>query len=364
MKKIVIILSVIAIIASSCGSKKNHFDYRTLPTEWTELTYIGEESKYIVCSDIGSTLTIKWNEFLYWNSDEYEIIKTYQVGDTIVINVELNGVEVRNFKFLWFDKDKGIAKWFDDDVVLNSGLFVIKEKMSEYSIVKCKEDEDSENLLPKLEIAEEHFQKNTVWNCSDTTTAVFRKFRADTLIMDFNYGPFYIHTGSYKVNELKLLFGYYKPSDKGEMSPYDSETDWGQRLICFNAENQIVFKSHGEEDSWLFRPTFFVSDDKKHIVILCQLGCEYFWGASVFLIEKNNIYSIGFLNVEPYSENEDSIIPITSVTKIKRIKNTLEFTFNVDKLSFDTGGREEHFVTNKKYVYESGKLTMKDITDK
>ena len=39
-----------------------------------------------------------------------------------------------NFKFFWFDKDKGIGKWTNADDnrnIGNSGLFVIKEKMGQ-----------------------------------------------------------------------------------------------------------------------------------------------------------------------------------------------------------------------------------------
>jgi len=190
-------------------------------------------------------------------------------------------------------------------------------------------------------------EKDAVWIYENSNTVVFRKFYPDTLIMDFSYMPFEVRE-SYKVNGLKLLFGYYRPSDRGEKSPYDSETDWGKRLVCFNEKNEIVFRSHGELDSWIFRPVFFISDDKKQIVILCQLGAEHYWGATVFLIENNKIYHIGLLDIEPHSEEDyELLIPVTSVTNIKRINNTLEFTFN------------EKSIENVRYTYVAGELNRR-----
>ena len=163
MRKITIILSVLAIIASSCGqatkkqvetvnnenipetsngvqnAEKVPFDYKTLPAEWAVLTSTGEEGEYVIFE--GEMLTIEGNKLVYW-STRYDILQSYQIGDTIVINTMGNvsiasgGEQEYNFKFFWLDKDKGIAQWTNNDSSLgNSGLFVIKEKMSEYSIV-------------------------------------------------------------------------------------------------------------------------------------------------------------------------------------------------------------------------------------
>ena len=183
----------------------------------------------------------------------------------------------------------------------------------------------------------------------------FQKFRPDTLIMDFDYAVFYI-SESYQINDLKFLFGHYEPSDKGELSPYDSEKDYGRRLLCFNTENQLVFKSDGAWDSWIFIPHFYISNDKKQIVILCQMGFEYFCGTSAFLLENNKVQNIGILDIEPYSEYDYSG-PICSVTNIKRINSSLEFTFDTDSLLLDPGG-DNILVTNAKYIYKAGKLTL------
>ena len=222
-------------------------------------------------------------------------------------------------------------------------------RVTKNQTVETNEENEVSNDSVMLQIpsdtVEKEFQKNTVWICEDTTTSAFKMFHPNTLV-DFNYDPFDVDE-SYKINDLKLLFGYYIPSNNGELSLYDSETDYGRRLICFNKNNQIIFKSRGEADSWLFSPNFFISGDKKQIIILCQLGCEEFWGATVFLIEKDEIYYIGHLDIEPYSEEDYNSIPVTSVTNIKRINNTLEFTFS------------EKSIENIKYIYTAGKLKKK-----
>ena len=219
---------------------------------------------------------------------------------------------------------------------------------------------DSETPQTLYIDAEENFQHNTSWNCIDTNTVIFQKFRPDTMIMPFDYIPFDVFE-SYQMNDLKLLFGHYKASDKGEFSPYDSETDYGHRLLCFNSKNQLVFRSSGAMDTYCFVPHFYRSEDKAQTVILCQEGTEYYWGSDAFLIEKNNIYHIGFLDVEVYANtnnDEYDSPPISSVTNIKRIGNMLEFTFDADSLVFNPGGLEESLVTDVKYIYKTGILRM------
>jgi hypothetical protein len=166
MKKAIAILSVLTLITSSCGQittkqektvnnekitqtsdsivepqndKKVPFDYRTLPIEWAELSYTGEDGKYVVCGGNESALRIEDNKFVYW-SNRYDILRSYQIDDTIVINVKLSkpsGEYERVFKFFWFDKNKGVAQWTANDESLgDSGLFVINPSCT-LSCSKC-----------------------------------------------------------------------------------------------------------------------------------------------------------------------------------------------------------------------------------
>ena len=147
MKKVIIILVVATVVVGSCGqatkkqsetvnAEKVPFDYKTLPAEWAELTE--KDEKYVIFE--GEGLTIEENTLVYWGN-RYNILKSYQIGDTIVINTMaklsmFSEEEERDFKIFWFDKDNGVAQWtVNDEILGNSGLFVIKKKMSEYPIV-------------------------------------------------------------------------------------------------------------------------------------------------------------------------------------------------------------------------------------
>jgi hypothetical protein len=95
------------------------------------------------------------------------------------------------------------------------------------------------------------------------------------------------------------------------------------------------------------------------------------WSCSeIFLIENKQIFPIGSLYIEPNDKTgEDGgyvepPLPITSITNIRRINNTLEFTFfNADSLVIVIGqGNEIRIIPNDiKLVYKSRKLKMEKI---
>jgi len=141
MKKTILILSVLAFIASGCGNKKEKvpFDLTTFPSEWRSLTK--ENGKLMVCEDPFQMLRIDGNKFvhIYYargeQSDfEYEILNSYQTGDTIVI--ELKGDNEGNIisKFIWMDKEKGLIEWLSNDEI-----FVVNDRFSEY-LTKSPDD--------------------------------------------------------------------------------------------------------------------------------------------------------------------------------------------------------------------------------
>ena len=140
MRKISIILSVFALIASSCGNKKKSFDYSTLPTEWTELSFEkDDDDRFFVCEE-ATELIIEGNKltFLYISVGEkweLEISNSYQIGDTVVFNVKSSD-ENRELKLVW--RKEGTAEWIYDGEGL---IFVPNEKLSEFPKVKCSYDD-------------------------------------------------------------------------------------------------------------------------------------------------------------------------------------------------------------------------------
>lgn len=203
----------------------------------------------------------------------------------------------------------------------------------------------------------DHIPECTGVYIPDGDSTLLHVFQPDTLIMDFDYPAFDLFS-SYKINGLKLLIGYYKASDKGEFSPYDSETDYGHRLLCFNSENELIFTSKGAMDTYSFIPHFYRSNDKEQIVVLFQEGTEYYWGADAYLFNGNSVQNIGYLDIEPYSSDEYNPVTITSVTKIRKTNDSFEFTFDADTLLISPGGRDMELVSDAKYIYTAGKLTF------
>jgi hypothetical protein len=249
-----------------------------------------------------------------------------------------------------------------------------KEIHEENNLPENSEISDSSNIsqLISIDVAEENFQKNTVWICEDSNMAIFQKFGFDTnqLTMDFIYTPFEVNE-SYKINDLTLLFGGYNsyvPDTISISPPYSTDKDYGTRLLCFNAKNQLIFRSWGSFDSFMFIPCFWVSDDLKQFLILCQLGDEMGnMGAEVFLIEENEIYLLGHIS-EPYDTEIYSGDMVVEIVNIKRIDNTLEFSFpdtltvqddNQDLMDYE----DVKLDINIKYIYKDGKLAKENIKE-
>jgi hypothetical protein len=201
--------------------------------------------------------------------------------------------------------------------------------------------------------------------CQDVEMTVFRQFQPDTLT-DFDYSPFDAFK-SYKINGLKLLFGGYNTGDYvsdevKDSPPYNTQNDYGLRLLCFNAEGQEMFRTRGMFDSRSFTPSFFISDDKKQVVILCQTGDEGgSWGAVVFLIKEDKVYRLGSVE-EPYDTEKYSSRDIAYFVTIKRINNILEFSFPDTLRVHDIYGTAVNLILdNIRYVYKEGKMIKETI---
>ncbi len=142
-----LIIFVLAIAMVSCGNKRNPqekpFDYRTLPSTWIQLSQMGEE--YAIC-DEADVLILEGNELtrLYvaaGEQDRLEVVRSYQIGDTIVIHAKwLNQDRENDFKMVWLNKAKGISRWIFSDDIYDDALFVPKEKSSGFPKVQCDEN--------------------------------------------------------------------------------------------------------------------------------------------------------------------------------------------------------------------------------
>jgi hypothetical protein len=145
MKKTVIILSIIALLAGSCVNKKTGktpFDLTTFPSEWRSLTtengeLAANDSPFTVLRINENKLTLHYcvrvDETGYDQSDfEYEIADSYQAGDTIIFSLNVESDYAIAYKFIWLDKNKGLGEWIFDDERGIEEIYVVNERVSEY----------------------------------------------------------------------------------------------------------------------------------------------------------------------------------------------------------------------------------------
>ena len=144
----ILILSVLAFIASSCGNKttKKSFDLSTFPSMLQSLEryengdLVVDENVSLIVYEINGNKFIQHycarvDETGYDESDfEYEIVETYQIADTIFFKLKDEAEAEYLYKFIWLDKKKELFGLLigDNDVQ----IYVSKERLSEYPIKK------------------------------------------------------------------------------------------------------------------------------------------------------------------------------------------------------------------------------------
>ena len=151
---------------------------------------------------------------------------------------------------------------------------------------------------------------------------------------------------SYKINKNKIVVGIYKDSD-GKIESSNSENDWGDRLICLDEKDKIIFKGKGVGDLYLYEPYFYKNDLNDKIIIVCQLGYEYYFGGDAFILENGKINHIGSIDIE--STNMET--KLIDILNIKEFENKVIFTFNSDSLVLKPG-KEDIIVKNNNIRYE------------
>ena len=170
MKKTVIILSVLALIAGGCGNNKNEktpFDLATFPSEWWSLTK--ENGKLVANDNLFEVIKIEGNKLtrIYYargeQSDfESEILSSYQIGDTIFISTKPeNEKVVWDYKFIWLDKNKGLAEWIFNNES-SAEIFVVSEKLSEYQAIKNNNISSSVEKSDELSNLEGTYKNNNL----------------------------------------------------------------------------------------------------------------------------------------------------------------------------------------------------------
>ncbi len=127
-----------------------------------------------------------------------------------------------------------------------------------------------------------------------------------------------------------------------------------KHLVCLNENQKIVFESKSMEDIFQYRPNFYISKDKKQVIILGAMAFEYNVGMEIFSIENNKIKQLGTLDLETNNE----AVSIAEVTKITKKNKQIEFSFDADSLVLSPGGEDKVIANKIKYIYKNNKLSL------
>jgi hypothetical protein len=159
----------------------------------------------------------------------------------------------------------------------------------------------------------------------------------------------YLVKDAYQLGHLKIISGYYQ-------SAAQDETDRGECLVVLDAQDNIIFKSKGAGEVYLYEPHFFRNPSNGKTLIICQLAFEYAFGGDVFMLENGAISPLGNLNVEGYEEDQY----LTDIVRIHQNGEQMEFSFEAEKLIWDPGGNGEKTMPNNnlKYIYRDQILKL------
>ncbi|MEN9400055.1 MAG: hypothetical protein RL632_1156 [Bacteroidota bacterium] len=195
-------------------------------------------------------------------------------------------------------------------------------------------------------------QKIRIAQASNRSKVIRYKRYQPKSITDFTLQDFQVEQ-AYRLGEYKVV-NVYRWNELNEES---TSNDWGDRLLLLNAQNEIVFTSVASGDLYLYQPYFFKSNHSSKIIVVCQMGFEYYCGGDVFIIENGQMTAAGYLNIEGIDEDK----PLVDILAIHESEDKLTFTFRADSLIIDPGGETEH-ITNSagiRYEYERGELMLR-----
>ena len=129
---------------------------------------------------------------------------------------------------------------------------------------------------------------------------------------------------AYKLGSKIIVTGYDKKKNP------DANEDWGDQLLLLNTKNEILFKSKGVGDVYLFEPHFYKNETNDKIIIVCQLAYEYFFGGEAFLYENGQVEYIGNIDIEGKYEQTNLI----DILQLNERNNEIFFTFNSDSITY------------------------------
>lgn len=156
---------------------------------------------------------------------------------------------------------------------------------------------------------------------------------------------------AYEMDGYKIVSGYYEPVN-GKIRLPDTDKDWGDRLLLVDSRNEIIYRSPGAGDAYLYIPHFYKNDSNDKIIVICQLAFEYYFGGDVFELEKGKVKFLGNLNIEVYDPDMEKFLADNIIIREK--SQDLFFDFDADSLVLDPGGQKEEVIKNDsiRYVFD------------
>lgn len=325
MKQLIVCIFVVAMMAS-CGNRKNHFDYSTLPAKWIKLSLIDEYE--CVVYDDSDVLTITDNKLTLWYLSVgekwvHEILSAHQTGDTIIFRVKSSDDFQRDFKFIWSNKASGIAVWIFDKN--DSGAFVSDEMRSAFPEISSRyEDEDDdeddndydEDEATSLQVATQSTNPENLIRPDET---IYETVSGD-LNKDGKDDCVIITKQTKKrLTSVKNQFGdRVDRNRRGILIAFKNADDYNTVLAIPNC-----FLSENEDGGVYFAPELFVEVVKGNLKIHYAHGRYGFW-TYLFRYQNNNFELIGYdesNNRGPVTERSVSINFLTGKMKTQRNTN-------------------------------------------
>lgn len=178
----------------------------------------------------------------------------------------------------------------------------------------------------------------------------FFKFTPDS--SDFTFNEQMLADYAYQLDSLTIVAGYNQFGDNEAFAIGDTEDDWGDRLYVLNSKGETIYQSQGVGDYYLFEPHFYKNNANDEIIIVCQLGFEYFDGGEVFLLKNGKVNYLGNIDVS----GPDMDTNLIDILSINAEEDEFVFSFEMDSVLYSPGNGDPKFVSSSElnYRYKDG----------
>jgi len=158
---------------------------------------------------------------------------------------------------------------------------------------------------------------------------------------------------AYQLDSLTVVTAY---SD-GDLETAEEPINWGDRLMVLH-DKKVIYESVPVGDVYLYEPHFYKNTLNNTVIIVCQLGYEYYFGGEVFKLENGTIERIGMIDIE----NSDPEIGLTEILRIKAADDVFLFSFEAESLIYKPS-TETKLIENidVHYMYKDHSLILKGL---